>query len=181
MPFYKESKKFLTKENINYIENVILNDTFPFYRVGYSVSKKDKCSMLFHLLLKRPEHKQEKSYEKRINSIHYENILKIVESFFKKFNIKYKEILRMSINFSYNNGCKKCDTHVDHEFPHKQLIIYLNDADPCSKTVILNKNKKVFKKITPEKYKGICFESLFHYHFYPKKGERIILITTFKD
>lgn len=177
MNFFRESKNFLTEENINYIENVILKENFPFYKSEYSTSLQNKHPFLFHLLLRRPED----NYEKRINSIYYEDIIKISESFFKKLNIKYKEILRMCINFSYNNGLKKCKTHQDHKYAHKQLIVYLNDADPCSKTIILNKNKKIFKKVTPEKYKGICFENLPHYHFYPKTGERIILITTFKD
>jgi len=31
----------------------------------------------------------------------------------------------------------------------------------------------------PEKYKGIYFDSHLHYHFFPKKGERVVLIATF--
>jgi hypothetical protein len=86
----------------------------------------------------------------------------------------------MCINLTFNNGTKKCPIHQDHEYPHKQLIIYLNDADIDSKTIILDKKNKVLKKITPEKYKGVCFENLHHYMIYPKKGERVVLVTTFK-
>ena len=174
--FYKESKNFLTKENIDYIENVILSRHFPFYLSPRSTHK-DNYKVMLHILLFRPEEKEEKD---RINSPHYNNMLNLVKPFFNKFNIKPKNILRMCINFSYNNGAKKSPIHEDHTYPHKQLIIYLNDADPASKTVILNKKNKIIKKITPEKYKGICFENLPHYMIYPKKGERIILVTTFK-
>jgi len=173
--FFKESKNFLTKENINYINNVILSNTFPFY-IKKKSTDVDSQKVMAHNLLNRPEEKKN-----RINSPYYYEVLNLVNSFFNKFNIKSVEILRMSINLTFNNGHKKCPTHLDHYYPHKQLIIYLNDADPCSKTVILNEEKtKIIKKITPEKYKGVCFDSLPHYLIYPKKGLRIILITTFK-
>jgi len=175
MIFYKESKKFLTKENIDYIENTILSPNFPFY-LSKSSTSNDTCKVLFHILVKRPEETKEKN---RINSEHYPQVLNLVKSFFNKFGIKYCDIVRMCINFSYNNGVEKCPVHEDHEFPHKQLIIYLNEPDPSSKTIILNKKGKVLKEITPEKYKGFCFDNLPHYHFYPKKRERIVLVTTF--
>jgi hypothetical protein len=174
--FYKESKNFLTKENISFIENVILNHNFPFY-LAPRVTNKDKHRVMFHILLNRPE---ELKAEERLNSPYYEETFNLVKSFFNKFNIKNVEILRMCINLTFNNGAKKCPVHQDHEYPHKQLIIYLNDADPNSKTIILDKKGSVLKKITPEKYKGVCFENLPHYMIYPKKGERVVLVTTFK-
>lgn len=174
--FYKESKNFLTKENIDYIENVILSEYFPFYLSKGSTTE-DNYKIMLHTLLFRPEEKEEKD---RINSPHYKDMLNLVNSFFNKFNIKPKRILRMCVNFSFNNGAKKCPIHQDHIYSHKQLIIYLNDADPCSKTVILNKKNKIIKEVAPEKYKGICFENLPHYMIYPKKCERVILITTFE-
>ena len=39
MIFYKESKKFLNKENIDYIENTILSPSFPFYLSKSSTPK----------------------------------------------------------------------------------------------------------------------------------------------
>lgn len=178
--FYKESENFLTKENISFIKNVILTDMFPFY-LKKEATFKDSQQTMSHILLKRKENPLEKSMDKnRINSPHYDSMLNLALSFFKKFNIDVFEILRMSVNLTFNNGHKKCPIHVDHPYPHKQLIIYLNDADPSSKTVILNKKGKILKIITPKKYKGICFESLPHYLIYPKKGLRIILIVTFR-
>lgn len=174
--FYKESKNFLTKENIHFIENVILNHNFPFY-LAPRATDDDDHRVMFHNLLNRPE---EFKPEERLNSPYYEDIFNLVKSFFNKFNIKNVEILRMCVNLTFNNGAKKCPAHQDHKYPHKQLIIYLNDADPNSKTIILDKKGNVSKKITPEKYKGVCFENLPHYMIYPKKKERIVLVTTFK-
>ena len=174
--FYKESKNFLTKENINYIENVIFGDYFPYYLSKKSTIN-DNYKVMLHTILMRPE---ESPSNGRINSPHYNDMFSIVKSFFDKFKIKYNEILRMSINLSFNNGYKECPVHDDHPYPHKQLLIYLNNADPNSKTVLLNKKNKIIKKITPEKYKGVCFDNTPHYMYYPKKGERVVLVTTFK-
>ena len=174
--YFKESNNFLTKENINFIEKTILGGNFPYYRLSDSVIG-DKTVFLVHALLVRLEHR---SHKEHINSTFYLDTLSLVHSFFDKFKINYKEILRLCINYTFNVGPEKCPIHQDHEFPHKQLLIYLNEADPLSKTVILDKKNRILKKIVPKKYKGFCFNNLPHYHFYPTKGERIVLVATFR-
>ena len=173
--FFKESDNFLSKDNIFFIENVVLKDNFPFF-ISLDSVKGDKANFLYHCLLKRPE---DRINEKDINSNFFEETVDIVYSFFKKINIKHKKILRLAINFTYNNGFKKCPIHRDHEYKHRQLIIYLNNAEESSKTVILNDANKILKKITPKKYKGICFDDSPHYQFYPKFGNRVVLVCTF--
>ena len=87
------------------------------------------------------------------------------------------------VNLTYNNGIKdRSPIHVDHSFPHRQLIVYLNDPqDKEAKTFILDKKKKkVLKEITPKQYRGIFFPSLPHYHIMPKFGERMVFVITFK-
>jgi len=108
------------------------------------------------------------------------------------------EVIRAAINLTYNNGQEKCFPHVDHSEYHKQLIVYLNDPpDKESHTVIMDKDtpldkdgsdsilfpdeeKHQLKRIVPEKYKGVCFENLPHYQVYPKFGDRIVCVFTFK-
>ena len=45
--------------------------------------------------------------------------------------------------------------------------------------VIVDDKDKIIKTITPQKYKGICFDSLPHYQIFPKHGLRLILVATF--
>jgi len=172
--FFKQSDNFLTKECKDYINNIILSPNFPYYLEQYEPSVKEK--FLNHVIVSRVEERNNRPYQ---NSFIYPEAIKIIECFFNKLNIKYSEIFRMCINLTYNNGSKG-PVHQDHDFPHRQLLIYLNNADPKSKTVILNKSNKIVKEITPKKFRGICFENTPHYQYYPKKGERIVLITTFK-
>ena len=43
---------------------------------------------------------------------------------------------RISLNLTFNNGFDKSEIHKDHDYDHKQIIIYLNDCDKKAKTVI---------------------------------------------
>jgi hypothetical protein len=177
--FFIEDKNFLNEENKKFINETILGPFFAYFRQGFSTYDKDnKDSIFTHIILARPEHRIDKN---QINSDYYFDIIKILNSFLQKNNIEYTEFLRICVNLTFNNGVEKCPIHFDHSFEHKQIIIYLNDIlDKNAKTIILDKNEKIIKEIEPEQYKGICFDKLPHYHFYPKIGERITLIATFR-
>ena len=78
----------------------------------------------------------------------------------------------------FNNGYQTCNQHEDHPFPHQQLLVYLNECSDDLYTVIKKGDEEI--KIKPEKYKGVCFEKTMHYHYYPKKGRRVVLVMTYK-
>ena len=87
----------------------------------------------------------------------------------------------MNVNFVYNTGYETTDIHTDHEFPYYQIIIYLDDAeDKNAETIIVNKKHKIIKRIKPIQYQGIFFDSKPHYIKFPKFGQRVTLIATFK-
>ena len=64
-------------------------------------------------------------------------------SFVIKTKINYDEVLRVCVNFTYHNGQRlESPVHVDHEFEHEQLIVYLNQPmDRQSFTVVLDENE----------------------------------------
>ena len=175
--FFVEDNNFLNLEQKDFIEKTVLSPFFPFYYQTNSTSY-DKNSTLSHIIKVRPEIRKE---GENFNSSFGNKFEDILISFCKKNNIKFTESLRIAVNFTYNNGAEFCPTHLDHEFPHKQLLIYLNDPlDKKTKTVILDDDEKtILKEVYPEKYKGICFENKPHYHHYPKIGERIVAVYTF--
>jgi hypothetical protein len=176
--YFIEDKNFLEKEQISFLENEILTDRFPWYHHPGCVVG-DNLSNLQHIVKIRPEIKKEEDPE--YNSIFGEKFYNIFLTFCKKNNVSFKKIFRIALNYTYNPGQSIGSIHQDHNFNHKQLIVYLNDPlDKKSKTVILDDNEKIIlKKITPEKYKGICFENKPHYLIYPKIGYRIIIVYTF--
>tara|TARA_Y100001970_G_C13996798_1_gene731168 strand:- start:109 stop:765 length:657 start_codon:yes stop_codon:yes gene_type:complete len=67
--------------------------------------------------------------------------------------------------------------HYDHEFPHKNLIVYLTDVG--GDTIVFDdKGKKhVF---TPKEDDIVVFEGL-HCMIPPKKGRRVIIVVTYLD
>ena len=104
--------------------------------------------------------------------------MEILNSFCNKNNIIISRIFRCAINITFNNGkVYKCPVHTDHEFNHKQLLIYLND-NHYGDTVILKDNKPLHI-VNPKKFKGILFDSLPHYHYFPIAGIRIVIVYTF--
>ena len=169
----KEKKNFLSKESISFIQNTVLSNGFPFYFVKSSVLEKEDKSMC-HIVLKRPQHRK---IDELYNSPFYKETLQILHEFFKASGIKYSLFTRICYNLSYNNNFDKCGKHKDHEFPHKQIIIYLDFLDKGSSTVIVSNGKE--KIIKPEKFKGVCFENFDHYFIYPKFGHRLVLVATF--
>ena len=101
--------------------------------------------------------------------------------FCSKHDIKVNEILRSAVNCCYNNGYVGTDIHSDHEFEHKQFLLYLNDPeDKETPTIVYNKEEtEILKKIYPKKYKGAWFDGLPHTFNYPKKGLRWVAVFTF--
>ncbi len=166
--------KFLSKKSKQAIRNIILGLNFPFYhRTKVLTNNNNYYGYLEHTILVPGE----KDWNSNAHVIG-EGIL---NDFIKKHKLSFKKIHRMAINLTYNNGTVKCPVHNDHEFPHKQLIVYLNPVqDISSKLVLLDKNNKEKKSILPKQFRGVCFDSCSHYHYYPKFGERIAFVCTFE-
>ena len=174
-----EHNNFLSKKNKKFINYIFEDRQFPFYISPSTKSGKDKNGnfirdrILSHVLLNRKEYRKPGECS---NSPYLNEAIDILDNFTKKTKIKYTEILRAAINFTYNNGHEYSGLHVDHEYDHFQLLVYLNDCD--SKSVTVLKDKVV--KIKPKKFKGIVFKNVPHMMKLPQKGERVILIITFR-
>jgi len=92
----------------------------------------------------------------------------------EKNNLKLKNIFRISLNVTFYNGfIFEVPLHTDHQFPHKQLLLYLNNSS--GDTVIPSINKS----ITPEENKAIIFDGIEHKHFFPDNGIRMVCVFTF--
>lgn len=186
-PFFIEEKNFLNKEELDVINQSVLSNNFPWYYVPVATTDKFQC--FSHVLIHRYDHVKEEFIE---NSSITSFFIKILKRFCKKHKIKINKITRGTINLtSHHNEYQSGDPHVDHQFKHKSFIIYLNDA--VGDTIIydkkyngkelldINEKLKIFKKVTPEIGKAICWDGE-HYHAasYPKEGKRrVVLVMTF--
>jgi hypothetical protein len=174
-----EDTDFLTSIQKNYIDEVILGAHFPYY-INDSAVKNDQNSYLGHQIMIRLEDRKEG--DPPFNSPHHQQIVDIFESFVLKNKIICNEILRCSVNLTYKTNSDKCPIHQDHDYSHKQLLVYLNDCkDKGAKTVLMDESEtKVLKEIIPEKFKGVYFESCPHYMIYPSQDIRVVLVYTFR-
>ena len=78
----------------------------------------------------------------------------------------------MNVNLTYPiPGVKQSPPHVDHPFPHKNMLIYLTDAG--GKTVIGNDSHN------PREDDIIIFGGEEHFHYYPQQKNRIVLVVTY--
>lgn len=170
---------FLSKDSINFIEGTVLSSGFPYYYSPNTIhNPPDNNAYMSHDVLRRPE---ERTSGEMFNSTYGEQFLRILKEFTDKNSIDVKEALRISVNITFAGRTETCPTHVDHPYPHKQLLIYLNDCDSEATTVVLSEDRsRVLNKATPEKYKGVCFGSAPHYMVFPKQGARIVAVFTFR-
>lgn len=166
-----EDKNILTKEEKKYIDQVMLNNNFPFYW-NENQTFTDNYPYFSHCLKCRDT--------KEIRSNEYYFFEKIFNRFCKKHKITYTEILRGCINLTYPLDVKIGHIHKDHDFPYKQVIIYLTNSDKAY-TYLFNSKDKVIKKIKAEKFKVVCFNDTKHAVSYPsyKDRRRVIAVFTF--
>jgi|TARA_R100001460_G_scaffold5058_2_gene14083 hypothetical protein len=175
----KEKNCIIKPDDLKIINNLILEEKISFTFKNNSTPRFVKKDFYFeHCIIER---KETAINENRNKSIYIENFLRVFVHIFSKFKIKKAEIYRAAINLTVNNSVKKCSIHYDHYYEHKQILIYLNDCDENAKTVLLNKNNKKLKEITPKKNKGVLFDYLPHYHYFPKTGYRLVMVITFKE
>ena len=164
-----EDKNFLSTIEKYYINKEIINNlSFPFYWNEHQVNE-DNFPFLSHVMKSRDN--------ESINSNIFYFFKGILDNFCTKHNIKYNKILRACINLTFSNKINIGTIHKDHEIPHKQLIIYLNDSD--GNTYLYDDNKQLVKEILYEQYKIVCFDNCFHSAEFPKSKRRLICVITF--
>jgi len=176
----KKYKNILSGDEKNFLKKQVLNNLhFPFYLNKSSmVDKKDYFPFLSHNILTRPE--EGKKGDSRKNSPLHNYCTNLFNSISKRCKFEYKQLLRIAINFTFNNGVKASDIHLDHPYFHKQLLIYLHADDKNSFTLFYDKDgKKVIKKIRPEPNTGVISHTHPHSHLTPQKGYRVVLVYTF--
>ncbi len=163
----KTYKNVLNKKQKDFLNNIFKNQEHPFYLFN----RPDNTSYFIHNAIRRQNPDLDNSTLAPVLRL-------LLSQIAPKLNIKYTKIFRCAINVSfYNGGLNRCETHDDHFFNYRQVLIYLNDAD--GDTVLLNKKgTKELKRISPEAYKILITDKRLHYHFFPTKGIRKVLIYT---
>lgn len=171
-------KNALTDKELQFIEDGVLGDSFPWFYQKRSIPKNKKFSkqsypFFSHNLMLRAESKG--NNPGIINS-------EFFDMFFNIFNRNcksHKHLLRMSLNLTSYNNTEYGDIHVDHDFDHKNMIIYLNKFSNGS-TFLFDKNFNKTDEIKSDHNTGCIFPGLLHSQGFCNVGEsRLILVATY--
>ena len=173
-------------ENYYLLKNTILGYNFPWYFETQSVSVKDYCefdelkyddhSIFSHVVLKRP------FYDVKMYSTSVSTLMDPVEDFLRQVfdlnNIKVSYLLRVNVNcFISKPNQKPGFPHKDHEFPHKNLLIYFTNVG--GELVVIDDNK-THHSYLPEEDNIITFGGNYHYVVPQKNCERrICMVVTY--
>lgn len=110
-----------------------------------------------------------------------------VEFFIRLFNIFMSKcgfdceynIHRISVNANVATSVKESAIHKDHTFPHKQLIICMNDDFEGGATKLYDDDMNLIDIVESKKYRGYSFDWCNHSIEYPKSGIRVVAVYTF--
>ncbi len=85
-------------------------------------------------------------------------------------------IHRMNLNMTYaQDGNQRTPIHVDHEFPHQNLLIYFDSHNEGEGGQVIVEDEEYY----PKEDDAIVFGGLPHSVILPHKGFRTALVTTF--
>ena len=129
-----------------------------------------EVGIYYHTLLYRPDADDGQGFPLAA-SPHVSFAAKIIKDILLENEIKLTCILRISTNCVHAlKEVVKTPPHYDHEFEHKNFLIYLNDS---SGDTFVEGERSICKED-----KVILFSGK-HYHETPLEGRRIVLVATF--
>ena len=159
------------------VKSLMLSDQFPWYfynavvgdNIGVTEGHRN-FSFLSNPLLARPNtcgHKYPTS-----QFVHLDTIEQMLDQIFDFNQINVECIYRINANLVYpQDGIQASPVHRDHDFPHKNLLIYLTDAGGI--TVYENEQHN------PKEDDIIVFGGEEHYYYLPKEKRRVVLVVTY--
>lgn len=183
----------LTLEEQNFIDNHVLGNEFPWFRVPYQTeiklnsipNKKVINSPFFaNILVQRSEKDQWDSNVVPtepgiINSSYYDFFYRIFDKWMREQSLDYTMIFRGCVNCVQSKDYEVyANPHVDHFYPHNVWIMYLNSTD--GPTVLFDDDFNIVKEIPCEKNTAVSFSSQLHAYKFPiKEDQRFIVLFTY--
>jgi len=160
----------------NYFElkETVLNRFFPWYFYSSTLGNEEEADFPFfsHIVVSRP---LSGWLVPEIQSPHFELTHTVVKEIFKANNISADCIYRMNFNLTYNQQSDdKSPWHVDHDFNHKVLLVYLTKFSGGETAVDVG-NKIYLSE--PKEDKIITFDGTYkHCAYQPKENERRVVL-----
>lgn len=198
---YLELKNPKTEKYLSLVQ-FIKSQEFPWYFFNNPVSFLHKNNIIpwySHCVLSRGVHADG---EPIVNSFIFDTVVEVLNEIFEFNLIKVKKLYRINVNATHNLTDFIAPPHVDHSFPHQQMLIYLNDLETSCPTYLFrekyvegmncsyfaNDIESISKDFTlddiiqPKENKIITFDGLtFHSYSFPKNNleRRLCIVVTY--
>ena len=163
-------KQLINPKTDNYfsLKEYILSSDLPWFYIESTTYDTDNDVPYYsHAMVKPPGNPNLFPTQ---NSPYAELCGKVVSEISDTNNLNINCILRLNANLSLPLSKIPTRPHTDHPFPHKNLLIYLTDAD--GQTVAGDQQH------FPKEDDVITFSGM-HYHYLPTSGKRIVIVATY--
>ena len=161
------------------LKEYVLGGGFPWYfqnstQSDFTEEGKNRDIPLWgHMIMMRPNRLTDRPYS-TITSDSFESTYAVISQIFAHNEIQVSVIYRINFNLTYDNQNKLTPWHKDLEFPHSNMIVYLNEFGDGWTYV---RDGDVEEKHTPKEDGIIIFDGdLEHCHAVPKPYERRIVM-----
>jgi hypothetical protein len=176
--FYLEGKFNPNIEQQKLLDH-ILGDNFPWFFRNQKGGQGKDYNCFSHFLVHRPEKVSLEKIPGTVNSEYFEAVANIVVEICRSNNVEISTIHRAVIHNSYYHPVKFGAIHTDHNFPHKQLIWYLNDFTQ-GPTYIFNEQNEIIKETKFDKNCYCIFNGFKHAQgFCAPYENRVVVVFTF--
>lgn len=170
-------------ENYFLLKETVLSNNLPWFYCDKSILdakelddlKYENAEFFHHCVLERPN-----------STCLYPSVISetagfvnnVLSEIFTYNKIDVSCIFRINFNCMYYTSNKRTIPHLDHNFPHKNLLVYLNSFDN-GETVIFGEDEKEYLH-KPKEDDIIAFGGNIHCCQHPSPGQRrIVLVTTY--
>lgn len=160
----------------NELKEIVLGQDFPWFwhEQAYDetevTASTSNFSFFSHVILERPGYT---TLYPKVNSQYIDLAHKVFVDIAEQQKIEPKVIYRINANLTIPSETgKPGPIHTDHDFPHKNMIVYLTD---CNGGATMVENQEPFYGTEDS---VLIFEGK-HQHSLPKSGRRVVLVYTF--
>ena len=171
-----EDKCTLDQKKLDFLQHVISAD-FPWFYGKEKNYDESPFWFLVHSLMHRNE--DLKPVPGTVNSPFFDTCVDILKNFCAQHNVEVNTIFRAAFNSTFHSPYGRTRIHTDHDFEHKNFILYVNEFNQ-GQTCIFDDKQNLLKQVEPELHKAIIFSGEPHAHNFCMPNERrIILVITF--
>ena len=173
---YQELKKAVCGQEMPWFYNDSSNSTHEDTDNKRDESKID-IPFYGHAVMVRPDRLANRPYT-TVTSELFDPVCKVLYQIFDYNDITFSVIYRINFNSTFKSKHKQSQWHTDLEYPHRNLIVYMNNFGE-GMTYVKDDNEEV--KYSPKEDDIIMFDGDFkHSHIIPKEFERrIVLVVNF--